>query len=237
RTANPSNVATRAALYKAQFVSALNAIRATDSVRDSAVTAVNSALSTLTTNTTPAAQAVAVQVRVREHARLVNVFASLARSSLPTVAALIGATLISVSPSDNGPTRLLRAQAHLRTNASVISQSVLTQLAQRSNIESLLLGLLGLLERLERSEQPHVPTLDAPVYDRRLASADGIFAANPTGRVRIADNRVHRAVRGLASSGQFGHPLVGTPNSETGVVMHVDGNSFDGCAIGGLDLH
>src|SRR5690606_11103499 len=95
----------------------------------------------------------------------------------------------------------------------------------------------GCRESLGRVEPRHDTTLAAPVYDRRLASADGIFAANPTGRVRIADNRVHRAVRGMASSGQFGHPLVGTPNSETGVVMHVDGNSFDGCAIGGLDLH
>lgn len=238
RTAAGSALADGVAAYRAHFGRALDGARVTGSVHATAVAAVSAALDALARDAGASTRGHAVHTLIRELDRvLAGLPGHLRASGVDAVVALVHAALLGVATGDDGATRLLRAQAYLRDHSAALSQSVHLDLARRSAIDDLLEGLRAVLERLSRGERPFVPELPPPSFQRRLAPADGVFAAGPVGRLRIAGNQLQQAVRGITLVGDDGHPLVGSARGGDGIVVTIAGNLVDGCALGGLDLH
>jgi hypothetical protein len=161
------------------------------------------------------------------------------RAVTPAAAAslvLLRAAALCLVAAEDEPTRLLRAEAHLRERSGALSPSVASSLAQRRSVAELLEGLHGALERLASGERPRVPELPEPNYSRQLEPADGVFGAALVGRLRCVGNQVQNVARGLTLLGAAGHPLAGTPPAGPGLVAQLSNNRFDGCVLGGLDL-
>lgn len=236
RSFSPTEAASKAPLFRDHFVRALDLAKVTDAVRNGTLSALDAALKLLTANSTSAARAGAVQTLVRELDRLLQALPSTTNdSTVDTVAALVQAALIGLGTADDEATRLLRVQAHLRTSVA-LSSSVRDQLLAHADLDGLVLGLAGVLDRLGRGERPTVPAVPAPEFGRRLAPADCVFAARWSGRGRISNNQLHHAVRGVTVLGDRAHPLVGAVQNPPGLVLQIDNNRVDGCALGGFEL-
>lgn len=237
RIASTAELAAGLALYRDHFARALDAARIAGAVRSSALAVSNAALDSLARSPGTSARERSIQALLRELDRVLAALPQSARSAgVNALVVVIHAALLGLSPDDDAATRLLRVQAYLRERGSALSQSVLQQLARQTELGALLDGLRAVLERLSRGERPFVPEPEPPRFDRQLAPADGVFAAAPLGRLRIAGNRIQHAVRGVTLLPDDGHALVGAARTGNGAVLEIAHNRLDGCALGGLDL-